>query len=73
MSKNSGIIYDLGEGRYGLAIHSEQHEAFSNYNKVYMHVFLDRLCTVPEKDPKNGKNYVTLKHITKIKQIGFSD
>ena len=73
MSKNSGIIYDLGNERYGLAIHSEQQENFKKFEKVLLHVFTDRLCTKPEIDPKNQKNYVTLKHIKQIKAIGFSD
>jgi hypothetical protein len=73
MSKNSGIIYDLGNNRYGLAIHSEQKPEFSNFKRVYLHVFTDSLCTKPELDPKNGKKYVTLKHISQIKAIGFSD
>lgn len=72
MSKNSGIIYDLGNNRFGLAIHSEQAPEFSNYKKVYLHVFTDRLCTKPELDP-SGKKYVTLKNISQIKAIGFSD
>ena len=73
MSKTSGIIYDIGNGRFGVAIHSEQHENFSKYNKVYLHVYTDRLCTKPELEPGTGKKYVTLKHISQIKQIGFAD
>lgn len=73
MSKNSGIIYDLGNGRHGLAIHSEQAPEFKKYKKVYLHVFTDPLCTQPELDPKSGKKYVTLKNISQIKAIGFSD
>lgn len=73
MSKNSGIIYDLGDNRFGLAIHSEQHENFTRYSKVYLHIFKDRLCTNPEKDETTGKTYVTLKHVSKIKAIGFAD
>lgn len=73
MGKNSGIIYDLGKGRFGIAIHSEQHTDFKKFNKVYLHVFTDRMCTKPELDPVTGKKYVTLKHISQIKAIGFSD
>lgn len=73
MRKKSGIIYDLGEGRFGLAIHNEQHEAFTKYGKVYLHCFTDRLCTIPEVDPATGKKYVTLKQKQLIKAIGFSD
>jgi len=73
MGKNSGIIYDLGDNRFGLAIHTEQHENFTRYNKVYLHIFKDRLCTDPVKDEITGKKYVTLKHVSQIKPIGFSD
>lgn len=73
MNKNSGIIYDLGNERFGIAYNSEQLPAFKNYNKVYLHVFLDRGCNIPERDPVTQKKYVTLKHITTIKAIGFTD
>jgi hypothetical protein len=73
MANNSGIIYDLGKGRYGLAVHKEQHPNFSNYGKVYLHVFVDHQCTVPEFEPGTGKKYVTLKDKKLIKAIGFSD
>lgn len=73
MAKNPGIIYDLGENRWGVAYNKEQHENFTRFNRVYLHVFLDAECTKPEKDPGNGKDYVTLKHNTKIKPVGFID
>lgn len=73
MSENSGIIYDLGEGRYGIARNTRQAKSFIEIGKVFLEVYLDRECTIPERDPKNGKRYVTLKHKTKIKQIGFVD
>jgi hypothetical protein len=73
MSENSGIIYDLGEGRFGVAIHKEQVPAFKDFKKVYLHVYLDRDCSIPERNPTDGKKYVTLKHISKIKPIGFQD
>lgn len=73
MSKQSGIIYDLGNDRFGKAIHIEQHKEFTDFKKVYLHVFTDRLCTIAEKDPATGKDYVTLKHRSKIKAIGYCD
>lgn len=73
MSKQSGIIYDIGNDRFGKAIHKEQHEDFTKFGKVYIHVYTDRLCTSPEKDPVTGKSFVTLKHHSKIKAIGFCD
>lgn len=73
MKKKSGIIYDLGNKRYGLAIYSEQDKSFIELKKVYLHVFTDRLCTVPELDPKNGKEIVTLKSRSLIKKIGYAD
>lgn len=73
MAKNPGIIYDLGNKRYGIAYQKEQHENFLQFNKIYLHVFVDAECTKPEIDPKNGKKVVTLKNIITVKQIGFVD
>jgi len=73
MSKRSGIIYDLGNDRYGLAIHAEQDESFIRMKKVYLHVFTDRLCTISELDLVNGKKIGTLKSKSLIKAIGYSD
>lgn len=70
---NSGIIYELGKNRYGIAYQKEQHENFLQFNKVYLHVFVDKNCTKPEIDPKTGKKVVTLKNIITIKRIGFVD
>lgn len=73
MANNSGIIYDLQNGKYGLALNKDQHENFKKYGKVFLHVYLDKHCTIPETCIKTGKKYVTLKNITTIKAIGFSD
>jgi hypothetical protein len=73
MSKNPGIIYDIGNGEYGLALHSEQKPAFKNYGKVFMRVYQDILCTIPATHPDNGKKLITLKHITEIRQVGYQD
>lgn len=73
MSKKSGVIYDLGNTRYGLAIHAEQHETVKKLNKVIVHVFTDRFCTKPEMNENTGKKYVALKSISQLKVIGFSD
>ena len=72
MSINSGIIYDLSNGRYGIAIHSEQEESFIKIKKVFLHIYTDRFCTVPELDPA-GRKVVTLKSKSLIKAIGYSD
>jgi hypothetical protein len=68
-----GIIYDLGKGKYGLALYTEQKPAFTNYSRVFMRVFKDPECTIPDIDPVSGKKYVNLKHISQLKQIGFTD
>ena len=73
MSKNPGIIYDLGDGKYGLALNKDQKPEFKNYGKVFMRQFTDILCTIKHTDPATGKQYVTLKHITEIRQVGFQD
>lgn len=72
MKKKSGIIYDLGNNRYGLAIHSEQHASFLKMKKVFVHVFKDRFCQEAELD-EMCKEVSTLKNISNIKAIGFSD
>jgi len=72
MSKKSGIIYDLGNNRYGIAIHSEQDESFIKIKKVFLHIYTDRFCTIPELDT-SGKKVATLKNKSLIKAIGFSD
>lgn len=73
MSKNSGIIYQLSENRWGVAINKEQLPEFANFNRVYLHIYTDRICTTPELDPVTKKKVVTLKHISKVKQVGFID
>lgn len=71
--KNPGIIVQTDKGEFGIAYDKEQHEAFAKINKIYIHLFSDRLCTQPKKDPVTGKNIVTLKDISKIRPIGFVD
>jgi hypothetical protein len=73
MSERSGIIYQLDDGTFGLAIHKQQHEEFKKFQKVYVHLFSDRLCTQPILHPENKKKTVTLKHISKLTPVGFSD
>jgi hypothetical protein len=70
--RNSGIIYDLGNGKYGIAYNSEQREEFFAAGKVYVQVFDDELCTQPVLDQHN-RPYKTLKQIKLIKQIGYND
>ena len=72
MNKRSGIIYDLGNNRYGLAIHSEQDKSFARIKKVFLHVFTNKICNIPELDA-SGKKVVTLKNKSLIKAIGNSD
>lgn len=73
MSKSSGKIYELVNDRWGVAIHKEQSPAFSNLKKVYLHIYKDRKCTIAELDHNTGKKHVTLKHISKIKAVGYID
>jgi hypothetical protein len=73
MGTRSGIIYDIGEDRFGLAIYSEQQDRFALHKKVYLHVFKDRLCMIPEINPDTNKERAILKDISKIKAIGFAD
>lgn len=73
MEKNPGIIYDLGGGKYGLALHKDQKPEFKLYGKVFMREYTDILCTIKHTDPETGKHYVTLKHITELRQVGFQN
>lgn len=71
--KNPGIIYEISPGRFGLAYHREQRKQFAEKGQVFVHVFTDMLCTIPELHPVTEENYSTLKHISKLKKIGYAD
>jgi hypothetical protein len=71
--QGKGIIYDLGNGKYGLALYNDQKPAFTNYSKVFMKVYKDAQCTIPDIHPVSGKKFVSVKHVSELKQIGFSD
>lgn len=72
VKQTSGIIYDLLNGSFGLALHNEQHDDCVRYNKAKVHIFTDALCTIPKTDP-GGRKLIGLKDKSKIKAIGFSD
>jgi hypothetical protein len=73
MSKQKGVIYQINKAEFGLALYHEQLDSFSKFDKVYVYLFEDRLCTRPKLHPENGKNIVALKHISVLKIVGFSD
>ena len=73
VKESPGIIYDIGNGEYGLALHKDQVPEFKRYGKVFMRLYTDILCTIPKTDPESGKKLVALKHITEIRQVGFQD
>lgn len=66
-------MYQLPNGKFGIAYRKEQHQSFIKIKKVYIHVFQDRICTKPDCDPITGKKYVGLYLIEKLKLIGFID
>lgn len=70
MSAKSGYVYELGEGRYGIAFHNEQHEQIVSKGKALLHVFSDQLCINPELN-ESGQEKKILKDISKLKFIGF--
>jgi hypothetical protein len=72
MSRKSGIIYETEKGEFGLAVNAEQHKSFEELNKVFIHLFVDPLCTKPKVDEK-GNKIATLKSVDKIKMVGFSE
>lgn len=71
--KSQGIIYDIGKGKYGLALNHEQKPAFKMHGKVFMRQYNDILCQVPDMDPQSGSQYIALKHINSLRQVGFQD
>lgn len=71
MKNRTGIIYEMENGQYGLAVHREQHDAFRKIDKVYLHYFHDRLLTKPVM--LGEKKVVGLKARSKLIQIGFND
>lgn len=72
MPSKSGIIYQTDKGDYALAINSEQHPNFEKVNKVYVHLYVDPICTKPAIDEK-GYRIKTLKAANKLTMVGFSD
>jgi hypothetical protein len=72
MSKQPGVIYDLGNGKYGIAYNKDQQNQFMEKGKVYVHVFYDPQCTEPVRD-SNKLPYKTLKAASQIKRIGLTD
>ena len=73
MAKNPGIIYDIGNGKYGLALNKDQHPQFKSYGKVFMRMYEDIMCTKECIDVKSGKKLISVKHINEIRQVGYQD
>lgn len=71
--ETAGIIYDIGNGKYGLALNKDQKPEFKRYGKVFLRQYQDIMCQIPDRDPETDKQFVTLKHINQIRQVGFVD
>lgn len=71
--ETAGIIYDIGSDKYGLALNKDQKPEFKRYGKVFLRQYQDIMCQIPDLDPESSKQFVTLKHITVIRQVGFQD
>ena len=69
MSRRSGVIYDLGDERYGVAYSDKQLAPIVAKGKVHLTLFWNRKCTSPILD--KGKHQEILKSPDKIKLIGF--
>jgi hypothetical protein len=74
MKKNAGILVEYtdknGKTQKGIARHKDQVKAFSDHNKILVWLLNDDLT---EALDETGKKLVALKHVTELKQIGFSD
>lgn len=67
-SKQSGIIYQLDDGRFAIVYYREQQEAFYKLNKLLCHIVDDYTVI----DPKNVTG--VLKSISKLqKKVGYID
>lgn len=73
MAKNPGIIYDIGNGKYGLALNKEQKPEYKTHGRIFMHVYEDILCTKEATDAESGKKLISVKHINEIRQVGYQD
>lgn len=71
--KNSGMIFQTDKGEYAVAYNKEQHEAFTKIDKLFVHFFEDSLCEKPMVDKATGKKLVGLKHVSKLRPVGFVD
>lgn len=72
-TKKSGIIYRLGYIRYGLAVHSEQTENYTRYNKLFLRLFSDIECEVPVVHEVTGKPLCAVKSANGLEIVGFID
>lgn len=72
-TETAGKIYELKDGKFGLALNKDQVPSFYCYKRVFLRLFNDRSCQDPALHPENGKKLVTLKHISEIKHIGYQE
>lgn len=72
MPKQPGFIYKLtDDDRYAIAYHAEQFKKFKQQEKVLVHIYLDKECTI--KAGEAGTDLKVLKSLHKLKLIGFTD
>lgn len=67
---NPGKLFDLKDGRFGIAYNNEQAKEFGA--RVYVRLFADQNCFVKITDGA-GNHKGCLKSIDKLKFIGFVD
>lgn len=68
--KNPGLLFDLQDGRFGIAYNNEQAKEFGA--RYYVRLFKDQLCNEQIKDAA-GNHKGCLKSKDKLKFIGFVD
>lgn len=69
MNKKSGIIYELENGLFGVALYSEI-EQFSKGGKVLLHLYYDAQCLCP-KLRLDQRQYNVIESISNLKQVGI--
>lgn len=70
--KNTGTIYKLPSGNFGLALDKHQKDEFVADKKVFLKLYMDIHCQKPLKD-EDGKQYCALKNAANLRIIGFQD
>lgn len=74
--KHPGLLYEVAETfpqQYAVSFHDEQHDAFLQAEKLFVHLFHDPFQENPVLHAVGQQPKSVLKHISKLKRIGNVD